>query len=147
MFNPAASFLTVIQDVMRRFPLNHTLPRINSLIIPHLRLSIRNTFHLLGVLKCLLGGKYENMTRPFGIRISTTKRTFAKTKRRTSRHGTFCRMRYDGYAHAEESISDSYQFNPNQIVFTIFRLIWNQAKFHLVHNQSKNGIYKLSSVN
>ena len=32
-----------------------------------------------------------------------------------------------------------------QIVFTIFRLIWNQTNFRLVPNQSENGEYNLIS--
>ena len=37
--------------------------------------------------------------------------------------------------------SDIYQ--QNQIVFTIFQLIWNQTDVRLVPNQSENGKYNL----
>ena len=43
--------------------------------------------------------------------------------------------------HIEKSTSDSCWINRNQIVFTIFQLIWNQTKFRLVPNQSENGNY------
>ena len=36
--------------------------------------------------------------------------------------------------------------NRNQIVFTTFRLIWNQTDVRLVPNQSKKGKYNLISV-
>ena len=43
----------------------------------------------------------------------------------------------------EKSISDSLWINPNQIVCTIFRLIWNQTEFRLVWYQSENSICSL----
>ena len=36
--------------------------------------------------------------------------------------------------------------NRNQIVFTIFRLNWNQTDVHSISNQSQNGKYNLISV-
>ena len=36
--------------------------------------------------------------------------------------------------------------NRNQIVFTIFRLIWNETGVRLVPNQSENGKYNFISV-
>ena len=37
------------------------------------------------------------------------------------------------------------KYTGNQIVFTIFRLIWIQTDFHLDPNQSENGKYNLIS--
>ena len=39
----------------------------------------------------------------------------------------------------DESTFDYYWINRNQIVITIYRLIWNQTKFRLVLNQSRIG--------
>ena len=40
---------------------------------------------------------------------------------------------------AEKSFRNRIESNRNQIVFTIFRLIWNQTDVRLVPNQSENG--------
>ena len=48
-------------------------------------------------------------------------------------------------ADAEKSFRNLSKSNRNQIVFTIFRLIWNQTDVRLVPNQSKNGKYNLIS--
>ena len=39
--------------------------------------------------------------------------------------------------HSDKSTSDSCQINRNQIVFTIFWLIWNQTDVPMVPNQSE----------
>ena len=36
-----------------------------------------------------------------------------------------------------------FKSTENQIVFTIFRLIWNKNDFHFDQNQSENGKYNL----
>ena len=41
------------------------------------------------------------------------------------------------------STFDSCEINQNKIVYTIFRLIWNQMILCLVPNQSENGKYNL----
>ena len=48
--------------------------------------------------------------------------------------------------HTEKSFPSLIESNRNQIVFTNFRLIWNQTDAHLVLNQSENGKYYLISV-
>ena len=42
--------------------------------------------------------------------------------------------------------NDQTYDHPNQIVFTIMRLIWHQTDFRLVLNQSDNGKYNPISV-
>ena len=46
----------------------------------------------------------------------------------------------------EKSFPNLIEWNRNQIVFTIFRLTWNQTDVRLVPNQSENGKYNLISV-
>ena len=46
----------------------------------------------------------------------------------------------------QKSFRNLIKSNRNQIVFTIFRLIWNQTDVRLVPNQSANGKYNLISV-
>ena len=48
--------------------------------------------------------------------------------------------------HTEKSFRNLIKSNRNQIVFTIFRLIWKQIEYHLVPNQSENGKYNLTCV-
>ena len=43
--------------------------------------------------------------------------------------------------HREKSFRNLIKSNQNQIVFTIFRLIWNQTEVLFDPNQSKNGKY------
>ena len=50
------------------------------------------------------------------------------------------------YVHTEEFFRNLIKSTRNQIVFTIFRLIWNQTDVRLVINQSENGKYNLISV-
>ena len=45
-----------------------------------------------------------------------------------------------------EIFSEFWYINPNQIVLTIFRLIWNQTESHLVQNQSEDGKYDLIPI-
>ena len=47
--------------------------------------------------------------------------------------------------HTENSFQNLVISNWTQIVFTIFRLIWNQTDIRLVPNQSENGKYNLIS--
>ena len=47
--------------------------------------------------------------------------------------------------YAEKSFRNLIKSNRNQIVFNIFRLIWNQTDIHLVQNQSESGKYNLIS--
>ena len=50
-------------------------------------------------------------------------------------------------SYTEKSFRNLIKFNRNQIVFTIFRLIWNQTDtVRLVPNQSENSKYNLISV-
>ena len=48
--------------------------------------------------------------------------------------------------HTQKSFRNLIKSYRNQIVFTIFRLIWNQTNVHLAPNQSKNGTYNLILV-
>ena len=50
-----------------------------------------------------------------------------------------------GAMHAGESFPNLVKSNRNRIVFTIFRLIWNQTDVRLFPNQSENGKYNLIS--
>ena len=43
--------------------------------------------------------------------------------------------------HTEKYFRNLIKSTRNQIVFTIFRLIWNPTDVRLVSNQSENGIY------
>ena len=47
--------------------------------------------------------------------------------------------------HAEKYFQNLIKSTRNQIVFTIFRLIWNQTDIRLDPNQSENGKYNLIS--
>ena len=49
------------------------------------------------------------------------------------------------YVHTEKSFRNLIKSKRNQIVFTIFRLIWNQKDVRLVPNQSEIGKYDLIS--
>ena len=53
---------------------------------------------------------------------------------------------FNGQVHMEKYFWNLIKSNLNQIVFTIFRLIWNQTNVCLVPNQSENGKYYLISV-
>ena len=46
----------------------------------------------------------------------------------------------------EKSFRNLIESNWNPIVFTIFRLFWNQTAMHLVPKQSENGKFNLISV-
>ena len=46
-------------------------------------------------------------------------------------------------AHTEKSFRSIFKSNRNQIVFTIFRLIWNQIDVRFNPNQLENGKYNL----
>ena len=48
--------------------------------------------------------------------------------------------------HTEKYFRNLIKSIRNQIVFTIFRLIWHQTDVCLVPNQSENGEYNLISV-
>ena len=48
--------------------------------------------------------------------------------------------------HTEKSFRNIIKSNRNQIVFTIFRLIYNQMDVHYVPDQSENDKYNLISV-
>ena len=48
--------------------------------------------------------------------------------------------------HIEKTFRNVVISDRNQIVFTIFRLIWNQKDVRLDPNQSENGKYNLISV-
>ena len=48
--------------------------------------------------------------------------------------------------HTEISFRFFFKTNWNQIIYTIFRLIWNQMDVRLGPNQSENGIYNLISI-
>ena len=48
--------------------------------------------------------------------------------------------------HTEKSFRNLIQSNQNQIVFTIFRLIWIQTDFRLDPNQSEDSIYNLIKI-
>ena len=56
------------------------------------------------------------------------------------RHGYF------PWVHAEKSFPNLIESNWNQIVVTIFLLIWNQTVIRLIPNQSEKGKYNLISV-
>ena len=47
--------------------------------------------------------------------------------------------------HTEKSFHNIIKSTRNQIVLTIFRLIWNQTDVRLVQNHSENGKYNLIS--
>ena len=46
----------------------------------------------------------------------------------------------------EKPTLNSGEINLSHIVFTVFRLIWNQTEFCFVSNQSENGRYNLIRV-
>ena len=46
-------------------------------------------------------------------------------------------------AHTGKSFRNLIESTRNQIVFTIFQLIWNQTDVQLVPNQSENGKYNM----
>ena len=48
--------------------------------------------------------------------------------------------------HAEKSLRNLIKSNRSQIVYTIFRLIWNKTDIRLVPNQMENGKYNLILV-
>ena len=48
--------------------------------------------------------------------------------------------------HTEKSFRNLINSNRNQIVFTIFRLIWNQKDVHLITKQLEKGKYNLITV-
>ena len=48
--------------------------------------------------------------------------------------------------HTEKSFRNRIKSNRNHIVFSIFRLIWNQMDVRLVRNQSENSEYNLTLV-
>ena len=48
--------------------------------------------------------------------------------------------------HTEKTSFNFSHINRKPIVFTVSQIIWNQTKFHLVSNQSKNSVYNLISV-
>ena len=48
--------------------------------------------------------------------------------------------------HTDKSFRNIIKSIRNQIIFTIFQLIWNQTVVRLVPNQSKNGKYNRISV-
>ena len=50
------------------------------------------------------------------------------------------------HAQTEKYFRNLIKSNQNQIVFTIFRLIWNQTDFRLVPNQSENSKYSRISL-
>ena len=50
-----------------------------------------------------------------------------------------------GYIHTEKSLRNLIKSNRNQIVFTIFRLIWIQTDVRLVLNQLGNVTYNMIS--
>ena len=50
------------------------------------------------------------------------------------------------FLHTEKYFRNLIELNGNQIVFIIFRLIWNQTDVRLVPNQLENGKYNLISV-
>ena len=52
---------------------------------------------------------------------------------------------YSSPAHTEKYFLNLVELTRNQIVFTIFRLIWIQTGFRLDPNQSENGKYNLIS--
>ena len=47
--------------------------------------------------------------------------------------------------HTEKYFRNIIKSTRNQIVFTIFRLIWNRTDVHLLPNRSENGKYNLIS--
>ena len=49
------------------------------------------------------------------------------------------------YLHTKKSFRNHNKSNRNQIVFSIFWLIWNQTNVRLTPNQSENGKYNLIS--
>ena len=57
-----------------------------------------------------------------------------------------CRAPVSNHQHTEKSFRNLIKPTRNQIVFTIFRLIWNQTDVRLVPNQWENGKYNLISV-
>ena len=48
--------------------------------------------------------------------------------------------------HADKSFRNLIKSTRNQIVYTIFQLLWNRTDFRLIPNQLENGIYNLISV-
>ena len=64
-------------------------------------------------------------------------------KKNTINH---CGLSSPKNVHTEKSFRNLIKSNRNQIVFTIFRLIWHQKDVRLVPNQSENGEYNRISV-
>ena len=60
-----------------------------------------------------------------------------------------CRKLYDwrnGWTYTEKYFQNLIKSNRNEIVFTIFRMIWNQTDVLCVPNQSENVHYNLITV-
>ena len=53
---------------------------------------------------------------------------------------------FDVFLHTEKYFLNRVKSNQNQIVFTIFPLIWNQTELYLVPNQSENVNYNLIMI-
>ena len=59
---------------------------------------------------------------------------------------SWCRLNRAQSLHTDKSFRNLNKSTWNQIVFTIFRLIWNQTDVRLVPNQPQIGEYNLISV-
>ena len=60
-------------------------------------------------------------------------------------NGTECRRKWPVHLHTEFFFQNLIKLTRNQIIFTIFRLIWIQTDVRLDPNQSENGKYNLIS--
>ena len=117
--------------------------RVNQLEIP-----IHSTLHLIGSRRRLLqtvARKVALCTKPFmGIALQLMlflyKFMWIKSLNNQVNNGIFHQQ-----PHTEKSFRNLIKSTRNQIVFTIFRLIWIQTNFRLDLNQSKNGKYNLIS--
>ena len=88
-----------------------------------------------------------NLYEEISYSANTTNNAPVNTKLHDAR--TICIIisgRWPIERYTEKSFRNLINSNWNQIVYTIFRLIWNQTDFRLVTNQSKNGKYNLISV-
>ena len=57
-------------------------------------------------------------------------------------------FRYGSYSdiHTEKYFRNLFKSTRNQILFTIYQLIWNQTYVRLDQNQSENGYYNMISI-
>ena len=77
------------------------------------------------------------------LSLKTTAKIGIPIKTPSARDQRENRFVYCAFLHTEKYFRNLVKSTWNHIVFTIFRLIWNQAQVRLVSNQSVHGKYNL----